>query len=148
MSTHELAWAAGFFDGEGCVTLCKGYARISITSTDLDMLERFRDAVGRGEIYDREGYQNSLGSKRQWQYAVGNLEDIELIYVFIGPFLCLRRLERFEEVLKMARANRYDPKGQMSWQVFGKRHKDLTSAEQRQYGAIKAREHRAREKAS
>jgi hypothetical protein len=57
--SHELAWAAGFYDGEGCTQLmsvnprrAKDYPtiRIIVTQADLPILERFRRAVGDGNI--------------------------------------------------------------------------------------------------
>ena len=60
--THELAWAAGFFDGEGSVSYqrqCrKSHSRaqrvISIdifqTSGNQEVLERFQTAVGVGKV--------------------------------------------------------------------------------------------------
>jgi hypothetical protein len=64
--THELAWAAGFYDGEGCTQLMhvqpylkmekpyrnKDYPtiRIIVTQADRPILERFQNAVGGGNI--------------------------------------------------------------------------------------------------
>jgi hypothetical protein len=47
----ELAWAAGFFDGEGCTSLdvqrgVFSYARVSIKQVVRENLERFKAAVG------------------------------------------------------------------------------------------------------
>jgi hypothetical protein len=47
----ELAWAAGFFDGEGCTTLDAqqsgfSYVRLSIKQVVVANLERFKAAVG------------------------------------------------------------------------------------------------------
>jgi LAGLIDADG endonuclease len=55
-SKIELAWAAGFFDGEGCSYLQKtsvGHRRLraNITQKDIRPLERFQQVVGMGTIY-------------------------------------------------------------------------------------------------
>ena len=45
MDTHELAWAAGFFDGEGS-TYVDPALRVSVVQNDPYVLERFQRAVG------------------------------------------------------------------------------------------------------
>ncbi len=46
----ELAWAAGFFDGEGSTNISKTktgwYLRISIVQNDREVLDRFHKAIG------------------------------------------------------------------------------------------------------
>lgn len=57
LNRTELAWAAGFFDGEGCCRprseQRKGRGAISfvIAQTDRQVLDRFKRAVGVGRIY-------------------------------------------------------------------------------------------------
>lgn len=45
MNTHELAWAAGFFDGEGS-TYTDPNLRVSVVQNDPYVLERFMRATG------------------------------------------------------------------------------------------------------
>jgi hypothetical protein len=58
---QNLAWAAGFFDGEGSTTVSapnirhKGrYVRLQIPQKDKECLERFQRVIGDGTIYKRE----------------------------------------------------------------------------------------------
>jgi hypothetical protein len=48
----QLAWAAGFFDGEGCFSLSRAtsYPCVSITQRKPQVLLRFADAVGFGKL--------------------------------------------------------------------------------------------------
>lgn len=46
----ELAWAAGFFDGEGWTTVSGRYVQIGVTQVEQQPLERFLKAVGWGSI--------------------------------------------------------------------------------------------------
>lgn len=52
----ELAWAAGFFDGEGCTSVKRSKDRkniqllVQVAQTDKRPLERFVKAVGFGNI--------------------------------------------------------------------------------------------------
>lgn len=57
-SETDLAWSAGFVDGEGCIALCKHaqkikgveyrcfVLRLSVTNTDLRCLERLKSMFG------------------------------------------------------------------------------------------------------
>jgi hypothetical protein len=49
VDTHELAWAAGFFDGEGCVTFRRTgiwtSICMSVSQADRGPLDRFRTAA-------------------------------------------------------------------------------------------------------
>jgi len=62
-SEQDLAWASGFFDGEGSVSIGANTFRgpgtnvvlflsVTITNTDLVALERFAAIVGGGNIYN------------------------------------------------------------------------------------------------
>jgi hypothetical protein len=66
---EELAWAAGFFDGEGCFSFAERarYGVATIGQTDVQALERFRHAVGVGTIYGPYDYKYpGRMSKRPW----------------------------------------------------------------------------------
>ena len=69
--SEELAWAAGFFDGEGCFsTTCptyivrdgsrinRRYLRLSVDQKYPELLEKFREIVGQGKVYH---YQKAAG---------------------------------------------------------------------------------------
>lgn len=72
MDKLELAWAAGFFDGEGCT--CNGKTpggrlqfRISVGQTDIRPLERFLAAVGAGTI-NGPYYAGVKNRKPRWDW--------------------------------------------------------------------------------
>lgn len=46
----EIAWAAGFFDGEGSVYFTGKYLVLAITQADRRPLDRFRAAVDLGTV--------------------------------------------------------------------------------------------------
>lgn len=56
-SDVDLAWAAGFFDGEGSTSVLKAqrdkysYIRMSVNQKLPECLERFHSIVGHGKIY-------------------------------------------------------------------------------------------------
>lgn len=46
MQDIDLAYAAGYFDGEGCITFCAGAPRIAIVSADFWCIKLFSDMFG------------------------------------------------------------------------------------------------------
>ena len=101
--THEremLAWAAGFFEGEGCVGNASGAQRsiiLTIVNTDLDRLELFREIVNGGSIRLRTHVAHH-GHKPQYQwqaYSENAVRIFRALETWLGP----RRRKRFAEVL-------------------------------------------------
>jgi hypothetical protein len=48
---EEVAWAAGLFEGEGCLTITSGQPVMRLNSTDEDAPQRFYEIVGAGKVY-------------------------------------------------------------------------------------------------
>lgn len=103
---EKLAWAGGFFEGEGTISIHttrreSGYVyrqpQLSIGSTDLDALQRFRVSVGyMGKIhgpYDR-------GGKPIYSYNLAGLEKVQAVAAMLFDFLCERRQTKTIEVLR------------------------------------------------
>lgn len=102
MSTEtELAWAAGFFDGEGSAVLSpsaggKLYARVSIGQNTREALDRFCAAVGVGKVY------GPYTSNVPFKYQVNGVESVRGIADALGPFLCSVKREQFAAVIAYA----------------------------------------------
>jgi hypothetical protein len=87
LSQTELAWAAGFFDGEGTVIKTKNsyrpqsvHVRLSVPQKGMECLERFRRAVGGyGYIYARACTIDL--------YAVARLEHVDIVLNLLWPYL-------------------------------------------------------------
>jgi len=80
---EELAWAAGFFDGEGCFSfsVASNYVCVSISQTELEPLERFTRAVGVGWVlgpYDLRKNDRWI-RKPQWVYRANGYERVQAI---------------------------------------------------------------------
>jgi hypothetical protein len=92
---EELAWAAGFFDGEGCFSYTErarnGVATIG--QVDLAALERFQSAVGRlGKIYgpyDYTRYRGRVSKRAQWNFRAHRREHVlaivAMLWFKLGP---------------------------------------------------------------
>lgn len=97
-----IAWAAGLFEGEGSFNFHKNKAKhISITSTDLDVLERMYNFFG-GNIYKTKKYKEHY--KQAYVWCLRKSDAINF-YNDIKPFLLKRRCEKgdiwiYEESIK------------------------------------------------
>jgi hypothetical protein len=98
MSDIELAWAAGFFDGEGttcCVIDKNRHISLSVSQKERDPLERFQSAVGLGSIYGP-----STSQKAPWRFSTGKLEDVKIIMRSLWPYLCGSKKTQFIRALE------------------------------------------------
>ena len=89
VSKTEVAWAAGFFDGEGTtrLTRTRGYGSLgmSVSQVELAPLERFQRALfGLGRIrWDERGGRNGI---HVWYLT--NWRDVQACLGAMWPFLC------------------------------------------------------------
>lgn len=103
----ELAWAAGFFDGEGCVCTMtcnkpngKTYRKMSlqITQIDTEVLHRFRSAVGGiGKLsgpYTPKSVTRTIKDSPCWRYSVASYQGILLVTALLWPYLCGQKKEQ------------------------------------------------------
>jgi hypothetical protein len=97
LDTHELAWAAGFFDGEGyigSVGFNKG-VRISVgQSCDLDtpndcpsILRRFNEATGNFGTFRRLSNQKPHIHRNSFSYEVARFEHVQFICAALWRYL-------------------------------------------------------------
>ena len=98
MSTREseLAWAAGFFDGEGCTSATKmggsprfptrRYPLIGIAQVDRAVLDRFRDAVGFGKVTGPYEKKNP-NARPQYRYSIQGFVPVTTVMARLWPWL-------------------------------------------------------------
>ena len=101
MNTHELAWAAGFFDGEGHIGVHVGdhsqgrpWKRIdlylSISQVDRRVLDRFRDAVGVGSVngpYIHPSVAARKNEQPRYYFTTAKFEHIQAVVAMLWQFL-------------------------------------------------------------
>ena len=96
MSTIDIAWAAGIYEGEGSLVKDKRATatyNFTIKMTDLDVLQRFQSIFGVGSIrfQDNPSLKARPHWKPIWTYGVHNKVSIAKILTAILPYLGLRR---------------------------------------------------------
>lgn len=98
MNREELAWAAGFVDGEGCFTAHRDLrngrkyvdprfilAQSSNEGTPIELL-RFQNLFPFGRIYGP--YKSTNGKKKAWHLMAQNFEHVQAIYAALFAFMC------------------------------------------------------------
>jgi hypothetical protein len=99
---HELAWAAGFFDGDGWAALVRdrkrgrGQPHAQINQAGPDgmpgVLVRFRDAVGVGRI---AGPKVEEGRQDLYWWVASSRSDVRRTGELIGPWLSSEKRGQF-----------------------------------------------------
>jgi hypothetical protein len=102
LNKTELAWAAGFYDGEGC-TVNRGNFQPSMTITQADpyVLERFAKAVGVGKVYGPYSRANNPKHSPNWSYQSGTFEKTQhclaQLWTWLSPQKKQQAIRRFIE---------------------------------------------------
>ena len=93
----ELAWAAGFFDGEGNAHFCRNSRTVglSVTQTSLPELQRFQSTLGVGRVYGpyiNKGPRNNP----HWQYRIKGFQHYQHAMCLLWRFLCQRKKDQLK----------------------------------------------------
>jgi len=101
---HDIAWAAGIFEGEGSIILRPagrnrpGYQRrLQVPMTDEDVVVRFWEVVDAGNV--RKDKFRRPGHKWQWRWTCSRWADTERILRSFLPYLMSRRRQMAETLL-------------------------------------------------
>ena len=104
MDEHELAWAAGFFDGDGWAALVGGgrgrrrRPMAQINQADAngvpEVLTRFRDAVGVGRV---AGPKIEDGRQDIYRWVASSHADVRQTGELIGPWLSSEKRVQFAD---------------------------------------------------
>ena len=102
MSVAEAAWLAGFFDGEGSLTVYMGGRNrqyptwnLSLPNTHLGSLERCREISGAGSISEKTR-DHRFNCKRIWVWQVHSQRNIAAIVTQMLPYLTIKRAKADE----------------------------------------------------
>ena len=105
MNREELAWAGGFFSGEGSFTKNgngKLYPRIHIgQSFSPESLIRVQKALGLGQI--NGPYLSPKGERNVYQLSINGFEQVQAAAAMMWPWLSTDKQEKAREVLLRTR---------------------------------------------
>ncbi len=104
-SEQHIAWAAGLFEGEGCIYLTnnrsgQSYVHLTVVSTDEDVLSRFHRTVGVGNVYTKRPREDH--HKPSWQWRCARRDDVAHVKNLLLPHLGERRTGRWAELDSLA----------------------------------------------
>ena len=95
-------WAAGLFEGEGCIKTNKSANasyQLKVKMTDLDVLEKIQAVFNCGSIRPDNWYSKYPQYKPQWVWSVCNRRDVRMILNHMLPHFGTRRAHRALDVL-------------------------------------------------
>jgi hypothetical protein len=98
----QIAWAAGLFEGEGCISYANKThcARMSLAMTDKDVVDRFHELVGVGQRHEkhhtRPGHEHF---QTQYVWYCSSIGDVRHVVALFLPYFGDRRRKRAMDVL-------------------------------------------------
>lgn len=94
----QLAWCAGLFDGEGCITNSRHVRpQLAMQMCDEDTVRRFHETIGVGHV--NGPYHPKGGRNPTWSWVAAKQEDVGAVLMTLYPLLCDRRQERARRAL-------------------------------------------------
>jgi hypothetical protein len=155
MST-ELAWAAGFYDGEGSMGFydSNGKGRwkrivLSVTQVDRSPLDRFKLAVGGLGVVDGPFKRKNPNANLLHRYNAYSLQDIHVIISAMWPYLCKPKQLQADKAIsayleysdELYTAKQFCNRGHSNWTYYGDRRecKDCRFAIRQRYYLSKLR---------
>ena len=100
--TIAIAWAAGLFEGEGCVVYGashRGPLRAKISSTDRDVLDMMVERTGVGAVYGPRA-PNGFGVKPFYEWIVNGRAARDFLMEIL-PMMGQRRAARIRELVAL-----------------------------------------------
>lgn len=102
MRETDVAWAAGLFEGEGCISIyAEDRPRLSMAMTDRDVMERFQSIVGgllNGPLPRRMSRNGTL-CQALWEWRLSGIDDVTRCLDAFLPYLGARRRARAADVI-------------------------------------------------
>jgi hypothetical protein len=95
----EIAWAAGLFEGEGCITEVNGSFAVKVNNTDEWVVLRLAQIMGFGFVYGPYRNSEADGHRRKRFWVWTSFEEAALDTMqILSPWLSPRRLRRAHEL--------------------------------------------------
>lgn len=103
----EHAWAAGFWDGEGCVSVTyvnhnRPRIVVQIAQTHREVLDRFQSALGYGNVLGPYP-PRAKNHNEYWVWRVEGVSHLNSIREALGPYLSSVKLKQMDYALEVRR---------------------------------------------
>ena len=96
---ENIAWAAGLFEGEGCITGRKQTAQLQLNMTDEDVVRQFHRLIGVGTVCGPYRNKRLPHAKPCWRWVCGGAMHVQAVLAALWPFLMSRRQAKAREVI-------------------------------------------------
>ena len=98
MFLADLAWAAGFFDAEGCFSSARRYPVATVHQVGLELIDIFATIVGLGKVYGPIRRDAAAWRRRpQWRHQIFGFEDVQALTCLLWPWLSAENELRLQE---------------------------------------------------
>lgn len=109
----NIAWAAGLFEGEGCIYFRyekDKYLKLKLVlvTTDKDVIIKFHQIIGYGSI--KQIAWRKFTTKTTWEWAINSREEAKLCLNLLVPYLGERRKQKAKELLKVIDLRNSEPR--------------------------------------
>lgn len=102
LNLYNLAWASGFFDGEGSTSAIINQGKllisVSISQVDVDVLRKFHETVKTGSITGPYKAR-TLNSRDRWIYSAYGFEKVQYIMCLLWNNLSSIKKNQFSKAL-------------------------------------------------
>lgn len=105
MNDKDLYWLAGYLEGEGCFTIDKIsgriYPKISLQTTDFDVIERARKLLdSKGPWNRKSNTKICTKPKPSWAINITGKKAVKYMKILL-PLMGKRRQNRIREILEL-----------------------------------------------
>ena len=98
---RSIEWAAGLFEGEGCIYSGKNSRQLILQMSDKDVVESFCDIVGVGSVKEQDIAKRTgnPNHKKGYRWIVCNKKDIISVLDKLLPYLGNQRAYKALNIL-------------------------------------------------
>jgi hypothetical protein len=109
MKTTEIAWAAGFFDGEGTAYAARNgsgrrYLVLTVANTEREALLRMQRVIG-GRIYEQRDRFNTLARKPLLVLKIMRREEVQRAVDRLWPYLGTQKRSAILDARRLEEGN-------------------------------------------
>jgi hypothetical protein len=95
--SRGIEWAAGLFEGEGCIMFTnKNSVRLNVDMTDEDVVREFASTIGCGRV---ESIGVRPGCKPAYRWRISKKSEVLTVLGWLMPFLGQRRHAKAEQAI-------------------------------------------------
>ena len=92
----DVAWLAGFWEGEGYITLNKNSLFLGANQVTREPLDRIRAIIRTGNVYGPRTNKSKTTRQPIYEYMAWNFQAVQQAIILMWPHLSKRRKEQIK----------------------------------------------------